>query len=353
MMLFFVIVLVLAVGLLQHRMAANSLESVREEYYPDGAVVEIGEEFHLVIRLENAGRRYLPFVRVQMDLPWVQDLNAKVMTVKRSTWLKPHEQIEFKIPLSVSARGRYVMPGLEISCGDFLGLKEKKRTLERFHEIVVPPRETGILEIETVLGGFLGDRSVSRFLYEDPVLTAGYREYTGREPMKMISWKQSSRGQGLVVKTCDHTVEPMVSVLLNTDGRKRKNTELLEVCFSLARTVCGILEEKGISYDFSMNAMMAGLSTEPDELREGLGSRHFSRILECLGRATGEVTSSWPVFLERAAGKGMMRARILITVDDEAENTPVLARLREASGGNLLVLQASCWMGSREAEVER
>ena len=45
-----------------------------------------------------------------------------------------------------------------------------------------------------VLSGFLGDVSVRRFIYEDPVLTTGFREYTGREPMKHISWTQSARG---------------------------------------------------------------------------------------------------------------------------------------------------------------
>ena len=47
-----------------------------------------------------------------------------------------------------------------------------------------------------MLGGFLGELSVNRYLYEDPILTAGYRPYTSGDPMRSIAWKQSVRGTG-------------------------------------------------------------------------------------------------------------------------------------------------------------
>lgn len=59
-----------------------------------------------------------------------------------------------------------------------------------------------------MLGGFLGELSVNRYLYEDPILTAGYRSYTSGDPMRSIAWKQSVQGQGLMVKKWDYTTEP-------------------------------------------------------------------------------------------------------------------------------------------------
>ena len=57
-----------------------------------------------------------------------------------------------------------------------------------------------------------------------------------------------------------HTSEPAVSVLLNADGpRSPEHSERMERCFSLARTVCRVLEERGIGYDFTTNASSADI----------------------------------------------------------------------------------------------
>lgn len=44
------------------------------------------------------------------------------------------------------------------------------------------PRECDLPELDGLMGGFLGGISVNRYLYEDPILTAGYREYTSGRP---------------------------------------------------------------------------------------------------------------------------------------------------------------------------
>ena len=112
--------------------------------------------------------------------------------------------------------------------------------------------------LRELLGSFLGDYSVQRYLYEDPVMTAGYREYTGREPMKQISWKQSAHSMGLMVREYDHTVEPVLTLLLNVETAQERKEPVLETCYSLARTVCQELEDKGIKYVFCTNAAQAG-----------------------------------------------------------------------------------------------
>ena len=62
--------------------------------------------------------------------------------------------------------------------------------------LILPELEEAQRELEEMLGGFLGELSVNRYLYEDPILTAGYRPYTSGDPMRSIAWKQSVRGAG-------------------------------------------------------------------------------------------------------------------------------------------------------------
>lgn len=350
-MILFVIFLVVLIILAQYFLSKDCLKYVKEDLYPEEKVAEPGQVFYLHISLTNTGRRYLPYIRATLYLPKEivpQDLThcqkgieeGGSSTIAYSTWLRPKQKVEFRVPVVIQERGRYVLNPLMVYGGDFLGFTEQLRRLERFNEIVVGPKEAPEQNIEAELGGFLGEISVNRFLYDDPILTVGYREYTGREPMKMISWTQSARGHGLMVKNCDYTAEPRVSVLVNVETRNGLKHDELENCYSLARTVCRLLEDKRIPYDMTTNAATAGGWDTQDGLAipQGLGAVHFSKVLELLGRATYTPRLSQTSYLDKAIESKTSCSRILITPDSGVPKSQDLFRLREASGGSLLVL---------------
>jgi uncharacterized protein (DUF58 family) len=281
-----------------------------------------------------------------------------MQNVTFTAWLRSGQEKEFFVPVSIAARGQYALRHLEIGGGDFLGLFEAKRSLDRYAEVVVAPHEAPNQDLPQIVGGFLGDVSARRFLYEDPILTAGCREYTGREPMKSIAWKQSAHTGHLLVYNYDHTMEPAVRVLLDVGARRgleqKQQEQRLEACLSLARTVCRILENRGAKYSFATNAVMAGFVPECAEVREGLGARHFSAILEALGRATGYASMTTEQLVLHAAIPGTVCGYILLTAGqaDSAIQAAQMLRQKEASSGGLLVLavedpakEAVVWQG--------
>lgn len=358
MMIFFVIFMVVLALIFQRRMSKSCLENIREDYWPDENIVEPDECFDLVISLQNVGKRDIPYVRVeayfskelklQLEGSGVmKDVERGGKRVSRSVWLRPYQEVQFQIPISIAERGLYVLPHPSVFGGDFLGLKEQRRIFERFREVVVAPKEVPDQELREVMGSFLGDCSVRRFLYEDPVLTVGYREYTGHEPMKMISWKQSVRGNGLMVKKYDYTMEPIISVILNVDSREDDKENLLERCFSLTRTICRTLEDKGIPYDFSTNARMTGElcicgNMEERKVPEGIGPQHFAGVLECLGRASYDSSCSCDRLIEKVAVKfGMDRGKILITPGEDMLEGTAYSGLKDRPEGNFLIIRAS------------
>lgn len=351
MIILFAIVAVALVLTLQRRTGADRLADMKEDHRPDERLVDPDEKFHLDLTLQNTGRHYVLFARLEEQLGKafrVYDQSARTRVnleggtdVSFSTWLRPHQEIKFRIPVSISARGLYPLSPLKLSSGDFLGLDEQVRRAGQFRAVVVAPKEANDQRFADVLSGFLGDVSVRRFIHEDPVLTTGFREYTGREPMKHISWTQSARGQGLMVKKFDYTAEPRVSVLLNTDSDAENREALLEKCYSLARTVCRILEEQGVQYDFITNADLAGFADGANhEIGEGLGANHFAAVLDCLGRATYYRAFTSERLLAKSIDSQLTRGRILITPSDDFDASRTLGQLRELSGGNLLILQA-------------
>lgn len=303
--IFALLLVATALGLERYS-TAHSLDDVQGRLEVEDHLVEAGEPavIHLVVR--NSGPRWKMFLAAKLHLNKeflpcaehhiTQDQTGWGHTVRFTTWLRPGQEADFSTALRLERRGRYVLEPMQVIGGDFLGLVEQSRTERGFHELIVPPRECALPELEEMLGGFLGELSVNRYLYEDPILTAGYRPYTSGDPMRSIAWKQSVRGQGLMVKKWDYTTEPRAVVLVHADTKDYDHPEPAELCYSMARTVCRRLEEKAVSYRFAANAafdllLNAALSGEewrkPLETPQGYGPEHYRKVLEILGRATG------------------------------------------------------------------
>lgn len=327
MILIFLSLFIILILFLQQWSLDSNLDVIEGDFFPDENVVDPDAWFDISIKLKN--HRRFPLFYVKIQFPFSQEfvVHETLMlattkngrnghTVRLSTWLNSHEQTTLRIPVAISKRGRYLLSYPTVYLGDFLGLNEHGKDLEQFREVVVAPKEWDAAEVSQVLGKFLGEYSVRRFLFEDPILTLGYREYTGREPFKMISWKQSAQRQQLMVKEYDYTVEPVISVLVNVETDLDSPGELLEKCFSLARSVCHTLESRGISYDFYTNAQITGGLGDDNTVNDGLGERHFLRVMELLGRSMYTPSFSFSKLLELAeTAAGTEHGKIIITPD--------------------------------------
>ena len=224
-MIAFIILCIILILWVQQWFLENTPYFVEANFWPEENVVDPEDTFNIIIELKNKSSFPIYFIKVDMAFAkeFQVDSNVKLAakkygindrTISISTWLKAKQTLQLKVPVSVSARGRYILQNPVLFFGDFLGLKEKRKELDYFREVVIAPANYNTEDVKQVLGKFLGEYSVRRFIYEDPVLTVGFRDYSGREPMKMISWKQSAQKQRLMVKEFDHTVEPVLSILV-------------------------------------------------------------------------------------------------------------------------------------------
>ena len=349
-MLAFVIVLVALAAAAQFWSLRHALDGVEHHAAPDCKLTEPNEAFSLICTVTNRSRRFIPYLRVSQVVPTElsalddrtelytrgQGYNALCYTL----WLMPRQTWRQALPVSISKRGRYVFLDTTLYASGFLGVNETVEYLHQYEEVVVIPPRCQSPALDTALGGFLGDRSVDRFILEDPVLTLGFREYTGREPMKSISWTQSARSGQLMVKKYDYTLELTATVLLNIETPRTEGWEArLEACFSLARTVCETLEEKQIPYRFVTNAGAAGALSQWSQVGDGLGSGHLSTILEGLGRATYDPLRPFAFTMEQTARHAEQgRTHILITPQPEGDWLPALGRLERLTGTPTLIL---------------
>ena len=188
-------------------------------------------------------------------------------------------------------------------------------------------------------GGFLGDISVRRFIMEDPILTIGFRDYTGREPMKAVSWKRTAQTGKLQVKEYDHTAQQTVMVLLNVEGGSAHE---LEACFSLMRYVCQELERRKILFAIRTNGNLPGPVGKLSWVAEGLGQSHLQPILYALGRADDTCFYTFRYLAEQTLRhRKNNESYIVITPNHDAQFHSVIRKLEIAVGSALCVLYGS------------
>ena len=107
-------------------------------------------------------------------------------------FLGVHRAFTGKVRFSVSRRGLRELGRYFVETGEFLGLFPIVNSDPIDKKIVCTAEKCAVDEL-AFPGGELGDLSARRFILDDPTMLLGYREYTGREPMKQISWKQTAK----------------------------------------------------------------------------------------------------------------------------------------------------------------
>ncbi|MEA4920835.1 MAG: DUF58 domain-containing protein [Clostridiaceae bacterium] len=351
-MLLYLIFFAIAAALLQEYSLRHALDKVTYDTFASKSTVDPGESFEIITRISNPKLLPVSFLRVQESLPSELEPEGDIALRRDSeqcrltmtTFLRPRQMLERRFKASIPKRGRYFLRGATLFGGDFLGLKQTSCYYPISQELVVLPSELPGTNIGRTLGDFLGDMSVTRFIMEDPVLTLGFREYTGREPQRAISWTQSARMGMTMVKNYDHTLDLSATVILNVeypDGLPSAHAKI-EDCFSAARSVCSILEQRKVKYGIITNATSAGAIGLWSQIGDGLGKTHLMTILEGLGRATYSSTGSFASIMSKAMRHDEAgRYFIVITPSVTESSQTLIQRLSSLKGLKAFVIDTS------------
>lgn len=363
-MILFLIVLAVVLYWVEKYSLVHGLDHVSFKTSLDKMLIEPDEPFTWTMTVKNDKWMMVPYLRVMELVPrglrfteTDQEVEQKgIMGLRSVLYLAGRQQTELVRNVKLSERGRYFFRGSSVECGDFLGYQTSMENYPEMAEIVVKPRSYPHGEISLLLGGYLGDYAVRNSLFEDPVLTIGFREYTGREPFRSISWTQSARHNRLLVKQQEPVADLSCTVLLNTECSRGKYVSmLLEQTYSMVRSLCEELEKKKISYDFYTNGTIAGAMGNWKRVEEGLGANHLETVLEGLGRMTYDVSEPLDTFFLRVLkGARGGNSFVVVTPERTARLDELVAGLSERTGRSVLVISAEEVMGDEEMRrVER
>jgi uncharacterized protein (DUF58 family) len=349
-MIILLVLVVIACGLyIIERLSIKGIfRGISYDIKPSRKMVEIDEEFTLVTTIINT--KSLPITSLQTaefmpeDISFSEekfetDMYDRGRAFVSDTYLLPRRRMIRRVKVSLPRRGRYFFHGAVLTSGSFLGFFKDEKNFYFSHEVVLPPKPFKSFTMEKMLGNYLGDVSVTRFILEDPVLTVGFREYSGREPMRSISWKQTARTGEIMVKNYDHTLDLTVTVILNVHTSTGNYKESLETLYSMTRTVCEHLEVAKTPYRFVTNLVTNDGANWKSVIPDGLGGDHFAVILEVLARATYNHFDRFEEMVAKVARSAEQgRSHILLTPDVSPSVNPFLHKLRARTGREVLIL---------------
>lgn len=349
MIIAIIILVVAGFVLLEYKWAEYALKALHIRCNCDQTLVEPGQSITWSATVENHSRLPISFIRLVQDFPinatpredrfWLNNFSRKTLFAWYAEYrmtLRGRHSVTRKVTMDFKDRGVYRIGDYQLGAGDLLGFREVHYHGSGQKIVVIPHRSRQNGAIDAV-GGFLGDISVQRFILEDPILTVGFREYTGREPLRAISWTRTAQSGSLQVKQYDHTAEHHVVVLLNTEGA---DEEQFEECLRLTRSVCEKLEQRKIPYAFRTNTNLPGPLGKVQTLVEGLGQQHLDLILYGLGGADGICFHSFRYMTRQTIKKRKgNESYILITPDDKGEVYSCIQELSKAVGTQICVLK--------------
>jgi uncharacterized protein (DUF58 family) len=324
--------LVAAVLVMEFVVSPRSSDHLLYKYSFDTQLAEPGEKIVYTEKLMNNWFLPVIYAALAVSLPEgavIAGTNSNSGAYRLS--LLPHRSKRRTLIFTLPKRGVYTGARYFVETGDFLGFRSRVVSCKIPDKITVMPKKCEDEQVIQTLGGYMGDISVRRYIIEDPVLTMGFRDYTGHEPMKKISWTQSARTGRLVVKNNDFTVDVNIAVILNMEsGTSEEKEKSLEI----VRTVCEKLEEKRIPYQFISNGDL-------EDRKAGFGRKHFGALMTDLGKSELFSYISFDALIDQCIRERKRdREYIIVSPPLTAENRVSIGRLKKCSDHEPCVLEA-------------
>ena len=331
MITFILIGMIVAICLMQFFFMPKIQNHLYIDYSFDTKLAEPGEKIGFSSKIASDWILPIVYVALYQYMPeGATIIGKKKNRDSHRLFLLPYNSFQSTLFFTLPKRGVYKKGRYFVESGDFLGFKSWVESGSINADITIMPKRCEDEMVLNALGGYLGDISVRRFILEDPVLTIGYLDYTGREPMKKISWKQSAKVGKLMVNNNDYTTDA-TAVVLNMD---LGTSEEKEKCLEIVRTVCEELEKVHVPYQFLSNGD-AGI------LEEGYGRRHMHQIMKNLGKSQLTSFFTFDNLIERCIReRKRSRSYFVVSAPLRDKEKDALIRLQRFSEYEICVLEA-------------
>ncbi len=264
----------------------------------------LGETVELTLEVRN--RKYLPVTWLHVvdifsgGLP-IEDAQGTVAQVHINRTTNRGEFTSFwsagafgrltrRFTIHCTQRGYHVYGPAALSTGDGFGMFTRRGTLPEQQRLIIYPRLYSVAELGLPAKNPFGERTATARLVEDPLHTAGIRDWQPHDGMKRVHWKATARHDALLSRLYQPSQEPQVIIFLNVATLERHwlgmIPELMERAISVAGSLAAVCSEQRLPVGLIANGYLPG-SDQPLRLLPGRSPEQLLHILELLAAVTG------------------------------------------------------------------
>ncbi len=268
-----------------------------------------GERVTFTLKVRNGSPLPAPWVWVLEHVP---SKLHKGPVFSHVATMNPGQERVYHYEVQATERGLYRLGHLEVSVGDWFGLRELTGLVDEPQWLTVYPRVLHIQPLPLPARLPVGPRRdpLSPFQDVDPI---GIRQYRSGDPLRLIAWKASAHRDELMVKEVPQVRERVTYYFLDfsrDDWDPGRRFELIERVIEVAASLIWWEPDPRhslglVAYGRIVRAVPEGIGRDVDDpavmrvpARSGPGQRRA--LLEALaGLEPGE----GPPFLEMLSGE--------------------------------------------------
>ncbi len=310
-----------------------------------------GDEVVLDVRTENRKPLPLAWLSIEDEFPSALRLRRGRLAPSHKPrramlngllTLRWYERVTRRYPVECAARGEHIFGPAKLRTGDIFGFVDREQELAAVQRLLVYPRVLPVVGAPIPSAHLLGPLKARRRIVDDPLRTAGVREYAPGDNPRRIHWKVSARRGELYSRLLEPSTTIDLLLFLNVSTVDPAWLGVIEDRLELAVIVTASLARQQLDAGNPVGLFAnsdTGGTGQPLRILPGSDPRQFSRILEGCARLIGFEITAFPRFLAREARNLPWGATLVVVtgvLGDELAAT--LLRLRRAGRSVALVL---------------
>jgi uncharacterized protein (DUF58 family) len=257
-----------------------------------------GEEIDLTVEVVN--RKLLPLAWLQTSDEFprpLEVLQGEVWTSYRADRalltsllsLRWYERARLHYRVRCCERGDHVFGPVKLQSGDVFGFQSQEIDLPVLDHLLVYPRVVSLAQLGLPSRHPFGDFKTRQWLFEDPLRSAGTREYAPGDSPRRIHWKATARSQQLQVKLFEPTTtyDLVIFLNLNTSGPRWWSQvyepDLLEFAVMAGASIAQWAVERGYLVGLCANGSVR-TPEEKIKIAPNRDPEQLTHILEALAR---------------------------------------------------------------------
>jgi uncharacterized protein (DUF58 family) len=272
-----------------------------------------GEKIEMIEVIGNAKWLPLPWLRVESVIPGALRFNDSdnldiaiggMFQNHRSLFsLLPFTRIRRRHQVECIGRGVFRLSSATLTCGDALGFEPASLLKQLDLEVVVYPRLIPLPSIPVPTISWIGDIVVRRWIYSDPFMYQGTRQYQEHDPIKRINWKATARTNQLMVNQEEFTSQHRLMICVNFQRTAESvqltvAPEILEYALSVSASLCHQALLEGLEIGFGCNGTTEHQKTEPIMMHPQSGKAYYFDLLTLMAQLETERGATFKKLLQ-------------------------------------------------------